>query len=784
MDLAFLEQELASAETSLATLEEKREQKHEREREAYGWDCDADFADGQDLPSSVLERLLALQTTTDSLSIAQDYLSFLESARGIRDSIGSDSDNDNDSDGFNNESNALFGHARLCDELAHRVVLKHAATLFEVCPALYEEAYLPLFEYVHEYLLTVLREELQSSRYPTANGCKTLLDSRHGIRRLSAICRHVMRLENTHGQVLRAVQGVDVATNNSVLLELFHPLLDRVYFHFINTGSNSNGDNNSDPNTNDYNMEPPPMVTRIDRLPEWLLNYINSNFLQEQGPYEVVVAVMGPRSAVQFCEELVRLIRWVLVEQRNFFDDPAIVGPKSNPQMLYQAIEQFLEFDSTLTELVADTTNATDHNNDNNNTATAVDNSTATLSAAPFSGLMDALIASNDDLLDWWIQRERESVFSTLFSDENEGGDNASKTPLANHISPRAELFCALIRSVQLKASTLTAPGKYLREVAVPLCSQFVDALHETSVDLRDRLVQKRNNRQQPSPLPTTGIIDAEKQRLVSNINKWIDIINGTQLASQILLSKERSVSSQSDHDLGRFGRSLERLVEVMMDEFAMAFVETTLMEHAKFAKYLMLASHMLASREYAEEGEMWKNDLTVELEDTKMVLQYFQDICDSICYPQKHFETDEGNDEEHLASFAPVGMRSRVADRLVDKLLEVALDTNQVTPEIWLNGATIFARDVDILVGPYSDIPSVNRLLDVTKFMTLDDDSFCGLFDAIGGLMGSEAFLDIDELNVDTKLHEEAASMLKAKNVNCPLAYAVSILNRRRSEG
>mmetsp|Transcript_25351 Transcript_25351/g.59736 ORF Transcript_25351/g.59736 Transcript_25351/m.59736 type:complete len:750 (+) Transcript_25351:143-2392(+) len=749
MDLTFLEQDLASAVSSLATLEEKLRQKDQQQNDADGWDTD--FTESQDPPPSVLERLLALQATTDSLSLAQDYISFLESARAVRDVGG-------DGNGLN-EYDALFGHAQLCDELAHRVILKHAANILDACPALYEEAYLPLFEYVHEYLITLLREELQSSRYPTAKGCKQLLESKHGIDRLAVICRHVMQLENTNGQVLRTVQGVDGANNNNtVLLELFHPLLDRVYFHFINSGNNAGND---DPN--DYNQQPSLTITRIDRLPEWLLNYINTNFLQEHGPYEVVVSVMGPQSAVQFCEELNRLIQWVLVEQRNFFDDPAIVGPKSNPQMLYQAVEQFLVFDSALIELLADTTNPNNHN------------SSAT---APFSGLMDALIASNDDLLDWWIRREREFVFSTLFSDESEG-DNASKTPLANHISPRAELFCALIRSVQLKASTLTAPGKYLREVAVPLCSQFVDALHETSVDLRDRLVQKRS-RKQPSPR-ATGIVDTEKQRLVSNIHEWIEIINGTQLASQILLSKERAVSSQSDHDLGRFGRSLERLVEVMMDEFAMAFVETTIMEHAKFANYLMLASHLLASPEYAEEGEMWKNDLTVELEDTKIVLQYFQDVCDSILNPQKSFEEDQG-DEEHLASFGPMGMRSRVADRLVDKLLEVALDTNQVTPDIWLKGATIFARDVEMLVGPYSDVPTVSRLLDVTKFMTLDYDSFCGLFAAIGGLMGSDAFLDIEELNADTKLHEEAASMLKAKNVNCPLAHAVSILNRRRS--
>mmetsp|Transcript_21932 Transcript_21932/g.46504 ORF Transcript_21932/g.46504 Transcript_21932/m.46504 type:complete len:767 (-) Transcript_21932:4132-6432(-) len=766
MDFVFLEEELKSAESFLATLKEKQQKQQQRENEADGWD--ADLADTQDPPSSVLERLLALQITTDSLDLSQDYLSFLESTRGLLDVNCDDRSNSDDTD-----FDALLAHAQLCDELAHQVIMKHAGNILDVCPALYEKAYLPSFEYVHEYLVTLLRQELQSSRYPTAKGCRKLLESKNGTDHLGTICRRLIRLESTHDQILQIVEGVDAAKhNNSVLLELFHPLLDRVYFHFINTTRNSDG---GDGDPNNSNHESRLTTTRIDRLPEWLLSYINNNFLQEYGPYEVVVSVMGPESASQFCEELIRLIQWVLVEQRNFFDDPIIVGPKSNPQILYQAIEQFLEFDSALIELLADTTASTN----NNNNTTPLDQSASNFSAASFTGLMDVLVASNDDLFDWWIQRERESVFSTLFSEEDD--DNGTpKTPLASHISPRAELFCALIRSVQLKASTLIAPGKYLREVAVPLCSQFVNALHETLVDLRDRLIQKRN-RQQHLP-PATGIIDSEKQRLVSNINEWIEIINGTQLASQILLSKERAVSSQSDHDLGRFGRSLERLVEVMMDEFAGAFVETTLMEHAKFANYLMLASHLLASPEYGEEGEMWKNDLTVELEDTKIVLQYFQEICDSILHPQKHLDEAKGIEEEHLVSFGPSGMRVRVANRLVDKLLEVALDTNQVTPDIWLKGATKFAHDVQILLGSYSDIPAVNHLLDVTKFMILDYDSFCGLFAAIGGLMGSDAFLDIEELNADTTLHKEAESMLKAKNVNCPLAYAVSILNRRRS--
>jgi hypothetical protein len=766
MVATLLDKELGSAENSLAILEK---QQHEHKRRLDGsvtTDSESGDKDGDGAsPSSVFERLLALQTTTDSLALAQDFLLFLES-------VPKEFSGDRD-DGINDNFEALSVQAQLCDELAHQVVLKHADSLLDLCPALYEEGYLPLFDYLREYLVTLLREKLQSTRYPTAKGCEELLRGENGTDYLGTVCQHLIRLESTHRQVLQAVEGVAVESDeNSVLLELFHPLLDRVYFHFINTGDGDPGDPN-----NTANNESRITAKRLERLPEWLLNYIKSNFLQDDGPYQVVRSVMGPSSASPFCQELIRLIQWVLVDQRNFFDDPAISGPQSNPQFLYHAVEQFMEFDTTLMELLADTSGTSD-------TVTFQSKEQTSFSAPKFTGLMDALVASNEELFDWWIRRERESVSSTLFPDDDSASDNVPKTPLASYISPRAELFCSLIRSVQLKASTLTDPKIYLREVAVPLCSQFVDALHETSVNLRNPLVQGNRRPQPPqnqSSSSYTRIMVSEKQRLVSNINEWIEIINGAQLASQILLSNERAASSQSDHDLGRFGRSLERLVEVMMDEFAMAFVETTLMEHAKFANYLMLAAHLLASPDHVNEDMTGDDNLTAELSDTKAVLQYFQETCDSILQPSHFLGEEHGDEEQKLASCAPLGMRARVADRLVEKFLDVALDTTNVTPDIWLEGAAVFARDVNIILGAYCDIPAVDRLLEVTKFMTMDYDSFQGLFAAIGGLTGSDAYLDIEELNTDATLRDEASSMLKAKNVNCPLKYAVSILNRRR---
>ncbi|KAL3908203.1 MAG: hypothetical protein SGARI_003169, partial [Bacillariaceae sp.] len=226
------------------------------------------------------------------------------------------------------------------------------------------------------------------------------------------------------------------------------------------------------------------------------------------------------------------------------------------------------------------------------------------------------------------------------------------------------------------------------------------------------------------------------------------------------------------------------RLVDVMVEEFASIFVETILMERAKFASYLMMASHLISSEEW--EAEEVESELSVELKDTKVVLMYFHQVCNSILRGHDDDLDNQSTASEdyagdNIAFFAPLKMRTHVMNQVADKFLEVALDINQVTPDIWSKGAAIFARDVYGLVGTCQDLPAVSRLLEVTKLMTMNIHAAQGLFAALGGLVGSTAFLDLDDFTADELVNEQAISMLKAKNIHCPLADAVSILNRRR---
>jgi hypothetical protein len=735
----FLVQELEAAETALK--ETLRLQQKQAENDYDYTSSGTRGTSSQKLPKSL--QLAQLAQTADTLALAQAMTEWVAQAPVL-------SDDQEDS------SSSLIAQAKWCERLG-RVIAEYSNRVGDgVTVAVYAEKYLPLYEYLYPSLLNLLRSELDARQYPKKKGsCAALIRQCQTSPDTSAFaqaCNWILKLETSHQSLLEVLDGgntsalQEISPPMIIVRELLRPFVRRICFHFIETSPDR------------------ATTTRIDRLPEWLLNYLRENVLEgtsDRGshdcPHDLIhlglTCVLSSDDAANvgmcFWQEMVQLIQWVLTE-RQFFRHPDIVGPRSNPIHLYNAIEHFLLFDRTLRETAPVATNDQDE---------------------VLFGIMDTVVMADDELRQWWIAREREAVFTTLFEDDSM--TNVPK-PLANHVSPRAEIFCALIRSVQWKASILTAPGIYLRNVAVPLCSQFVDALHETSTELRNLLCQPA----------TRGT--ASPSHLVSNLHEWIEIINGTRLAANVLLREGAwqdgmPTTSQSDHDLARFGRSLERLVEVLVEELASSFVETILMEGAKFASYLMMASHLLASQEW--EGD--DRDLSAELKETRGILGLLHSVCSSILSASSNeddaVESRSWNDQQ-IAHFAPRAVQIHVFNRVADKLLEVALDIHDMTPDIWQEGAKVFARDVDAIVGSFSDLPLVRRLLDVTQLLTLNSGSSQGLLAALGGLVGASDFLDIHDFSSDETVYDEAVMMLKAKGfAYLELKDAVSILNRRR---
>jgi hypothetical protein len=251
--------------------------------------------------------------------------------------------------------------------------------------------------------------------------------------------------------------------------------------------------------------------------------------------------------------------------------------------------------------------------------------------------------------------------------------------------------------------------------------------------------------------------------------------------------------ASQSDHDLARFGRSLQTLSSVLIEEFTKIFVDTVLMEQTKFASFLMTASHLLASQEWEDDtfDDMTADQLSVGLKDTSAVLNIFLNVCESIIGQERRLsdgsKIGDGPDEPGIASFAPILMRSQVLNMVAEKVLEVALDTSNMIPEIWNTGATIFARDVTNLLPNCAkttrDLPFVYRLTEVMKLMTMDFSTFRSMFVALEGLVGTDSgSLDVDDFTNDELVYQEAMNMLKAKGIDCPIEDAISIFNRRQS--
>lgn len=692
-----LEKELDSLEKSLADLQTKKQSLEEQ------YDGSSFVIDANKGKKPLPTRWNELAIKTNSLVLAQGFAEWMESFSQKARSEGVD----------------IFLEAEMCASLA-KLILKYP-NILELSAKLYEEYYLVLFDYCYESLIGQLRQELFRHKYP--KGCAKLIKSCEKANSpVAAICRWLTQIEANHDLVLAVIEGRSPREYTPVvLMELFAPIVDKVRFHFVEKS------------------EERVTSQRIDRLPEWLLAYLREQVLREGGPYEVaMLLVEGEEGAFQFLNELVRLVQWVLME-RNFFRDPKICGEAI---LLYNGIEQLIEFDKTI----------------QGHLPILPSSSSMQMSLL---GLMDLLVCPDDELLHWWIQRERESVFSTLFDDDH---TKDIPKPLANHVSPRAEIFCALIRSTQYKASVLFSPSLYLREVAVPLCSQFVDALHETSTTLRNLLCQRRRN-----GVPSVG-------ELTSNIHEWIEVINGTYLASRVL-GREGSwqagaAASRSDHDLARFGRSLEHLKGVMIEEFSTAFVETIIMEQAKCASYTMMASHLLASQKWDGDG----SNLSVELEETKFVLDVLAKVCNSIISNDEEAGTSEGR----IKQIAPHEMVKQVMERLADKFMEVAMDIHGMAPDIWHAGAQVFARDVKVLFDePRFQLSS--RLLDVAMLMSMDSKISRGLFFAISGLVGSE-HVNFEAFADDGRLFEEAMSMVKAKGlVSIELEDVISILNRRR---
>jgi hypothetical protein len=266
-------------------------------------------------------------------------------------------------------------------------------------------------------------------------------------------------------------------------------------------------------------------------------------------------------------------------------------------------------------------------------------------------------------------------------------------------------------------------------------------------------------------------------------------VINGTRLAAAILTREnpwaQQSMApsaNSSVNDLARFGRSMEQLQNVLVEEFATTFVETFLMERMKLAAYLMRCTHFLSyPMSYEEDDD--DGDVSFDLRPSWDALSKFLRLCSD----SNEENSDDDSGLNFATCFAPRVMRAKVIPMVVNKFLELALDWHGLDAEIIPEGAGTFDRDVKALFGSLSHWRDAERLLDVSKLMNTPLKPLLALHAALMGLVGGPEdptrvwFLYSHQFTGDANLYEQAVSMLRAKGFSLDLEDALSVLNRRQ---
>lgn len=704
---------------------------------------------GHESPSSRLRRL---ERSANELLLARDISKWMEATIW---------------DGSSGE--ALFRDSKRCASLCS-LLCQHSTQPSPLFRQVFEDEYMPLYDYVCDELLFSLRECLERVQYPERT--VDLLQGLDIASDISSCCAWRMHVESSHVSLLRSLQkqvgGIGQMPLDAIVLELCRPFVERVRFHFLDNARLASG--------------------RIDRLPDLLLGYLREHIFAPDGAWDFIVdrlssihcksdqfvagstdimqgalefastpSVLSPTGSqpvdfidlpVCFLNELIRIIQWVLGE-RNFFRHHEVAGPESNPLVICNAVQQLLQFDDFLLGLLRE-----------------IDSSLAY--QRRLLRLADIFVAGDDDLLQWWLTQEREVAYNRLFENPP---DDAS----VNRVAPRAELFCALMVSIQAKASVFSFSGPYLSHVAAPLCVQFLDAIHESSTELKQTIQRRRT------------LNDSELQIVCE---KWIELINGTNMAARLLCAEDSEQSDElrganASHDLDRFGRSLHNLRQVMIDDFGVAFVETLLMERARFAAYLMRCPHLLGHDGFMDTFDSTEDfqeaSLSPDLRETARILALFIHVCDGSSLTTAA-TASFGREVQGSSDFAGTRMCEGVLTLVADKLLEVAMNFQGETPDLLTGGCAVFARDVHSLFGSALLPLEALRLLDISRVMAMDSAGLVHIGGVLCGLAGLPAPLPEDAFMGDERLHEEATSMVRAKG----LAFAevedvISVLNRRR---
>ncbi|KAL7478799.1 hypothetical protein ACHAW6_004548 [Cyclotella cf. meneghiniana] len=714
------------------------------------------------------------------------------------------------------------------------------------------------------------------------NGQLNLRMNQQQIREFSEISRCLIELQIVH-DALQATQrhkGPDQPHTKTtfrlpyswrldIVDELCRPIAKRLRYHFLEERTAIlSGTNNSTRSSHDN--------SHIECLPEWLFRYLRET--TDKGIYSLILEGLQPlihsvmdslflrrlvestmdeedlsqqrceerdsnfhhpsprrtihhlykqyhsQSSSYYLREIVRMARHTL-RSKSFFAHPDVVGRDCrNCLIVKRGIEQLFLFDDFVREK-----------------ETKKSSEAATSDVKP-QRLVDVFLSSNDGLFQWWLEEERDgaiavlrecasstlSSFQSLRKTVRDSDDmdtslkNISASPHSKQqpplFPPVSELFVALIHSARKKSNSFSdfqPQNIYLSNVIGPLCSEFLDLVHGEASMLRKRLLARSKS---GSGIP----LDNE---LTVNVLEWIGIINGTHIASAILNSCHSEGVQNEIYE--RVSLSMERMRDAMVDDFVSAFVETVVMERAKFASYIMRCPFLLSQPhlEHVPDHRRGQRDsrgnnggipsslhLSTDLNDSYHVLSIAVRACHASLSTVKNMTSSQSNSNGicQLLTYGALIVEDALSKSLSQKLLDIAIDPQGMTPEIHLAGAQQFRYDAMSFVSLFSSTPAVNdgtgpidRVATASRLMSMSSSQLQQLkeilFDLSStttkrrSLFGGSSTMDVeddsrlscrldaDSFYSDERVLVEAENMLAAKGFHAlALEEALSIINRR----
>ena len=595
------------------------------------------------------------------------------------------------------------------------------------------------------------------------------------------------------------LKTVSTSAIQLIIKEFMKPIIHRVQYHFIISNQQQQQQQQQqryDDNNNQQLILMEEMKKRPEKLLEWICTYIQDlinqfniiqlwDFIQSIiNNIDIIISVDGKQTQLPlvhelFINEMNQLICYVLYKH-NYWNhlktcaSATTGGSVGNPMIICHSIESMLKYDDFMKELLVDAVKSSNiHHNHN----------------VVMKTMMDNFIMNNEDIFHWWLKCEHiNSLHDLQRSNNHHDGDNNDKSQtLGLSILPYTEMFLSLLSSFERKISVMSIDDhrkSFIKEVEVPLCVSFMEGMHLNASNLRRELGGHGR-----------GVINLDAFKI--NIQRWINVITGTTVSAQSLLSFSTTRNDKSMNvEKERIGSSLSKLANAMEEELSAAIVEDLFLERTKGASYLMQCAYTLSLDKIDQYHNYFSKEISSELFEGYQLIKAFSEVCID---KMKHDNVINNGNNNNLSQI-PIDLMKNVARRIEDAFLEVALDYNGMVPELSYMGCRIFSLDISFIGNLFHldelkspDFP-FSRLLDLSRLMAMDITKFETLRDAMRDLLSSpldlisrnnnEVVIDTEvlaQLDDDGTLFNEAQSMIVAQGFNSlTLDDVVNILNRR----